>query len=388
MATDADWLEVAAVRSVSSEPDEWGDVVASCSSAEASGDEWASIAAALPAQPSPETDEPSVVVLADTPSAPRRRRGRPRSNPPATERPSDLIAPVSGAALCLARMTDLPRCWRNRGDDLAPCTDRALLARVDAPRPDDEMYATRVRGLSRLHPLLQRLDAAAELGRRACEVGVDDGTLRLVRQHFLGDDPARLPLDSLAECYGLQRRKIMVALVRAASAVSIAERGVIFDLAAAVVRGCGTNALLYIEAVQYDETPMITTTAHDTTNLVEHSADRGGPLVEHTTTLGIRLRPTPAVTRILQTNATYGMVFQLGGRLACIVGRSICHLQDLERCTSETVCEAQLSISATPIVASAFADKLRAACADKAGCNVAAERGVAAARGPEWEPLL
>ena len=115
----------------------------------------------------------------------------------------------------------------------------------------------------------------------------------------------------------------MVALVRAASAVSIAERGVIFDLAAAVVRGCGTNALLYIEAVQYDETPMITTTADETTNLLEHSADRGGPLVEHTTTLGIRLRPTPAVTRILQTNATYGMVFQLGGRLACIVGRSI-----------------------------------------------------------------
>ena len=133
---------------------------------------------------------------------------------------------------------------------------------------------------------------------------------------------------------------------------------------------------------------MITTTSHDTTNLVEHSADHGGEVVEHTTALGVRLRPTPAVTRVFPTNATYGLVFRFNGRLACIMGRSICHLQDLERCTAETVCEAQLRISVASLWASAFADKLRAACADNAGYNAAAERGAAAARGPEWESLL
>ena len=160
------------------------------------------------------------------------------------------------------------------------------------------------------------------------------------------------------------------------------------ELDAVVVRGCGKDALLYIEAVQYDETPMITTTAHETTTLVECSADHGGAIVENTIAFAARLRPTPTVTRILQTNGTYGLVFRFSGRLTCILGRSICHLQDLERCTAETVCEAQMRISATSLGASAFADKLRAACADKVGYNVADERGAAAARGPEWQSLL
>ena len=137
------------------------------------------------------------------------------------------------------------------------------------------------------------------------------------------------------------------------------------ELDAAVVRGRGKDALLYIEAVQFDETPMIATTAHETTHLVEHSADHGGEIVEHTTALGVRLRPTPTVTRVLRTNATYGLVFRYSGRLACITGRPICRLQDLERRTAETVCEAQLRISATSLWASAFADKLRASCAGK-----------------------
>ena len=388
-AMAADWLEVAAAESASSELDDWGGIVATCSIDHTSDEEWASIVAALPAPASPEIDEPSAVVLDDAASVlcpTRRRRGRPRRSPPATETSSVAVVPVSDVALGASGPTDLSRWWSSRVNDLAHCTERSLWARVAATRLADQMCATRVRGLSRLHPLLQGLDAASELGRRSSEIGADDGLLQLVSEHFFGADPARVSMSALAERYGVHRESILAALVRAAGAVCVAERGLVFDLAAAVVRGCGTNALLYVEAVQYDETPMITTTAHETTSLVECSVGQAGSLVA-TSTLGIRMRPTPTVTRILQTNATYGLVFRCRGRLSCIVGRSICHLQDLERCTADTVCEAQLRISATPLCARGFVDKLRVACADKAGCNAAAERGIAAARGPEWQNL-
>ena len=67
----------------------------------------------------------------------------------------------------------------------------------------DHMLATRSRGLSALHPLMQALDAAAELGHRSSGNEIDEGTLRLVREHFLGADPARTSVAALAERYGL-----------------------------------------------------------------------------------------------------------------------------------------------------------------------------------------
>ena len=134
----------------------------------------------------------------------RRRRGRPRRIARTTERPSDAIAPVSGVALELGRTLALPIFWHNRGENLAQLTAGVLATRLST-HSDRAAHtiATRVRGLSALHPLMHTLDAAAELGRRSSGVDIDDGTLRLVREHFLGTDPARVSLAALAERYGL-----------------------------------------------------------------------------------------------------------------------------------------------------------------------------------------
>ena len=64
-AMAADWLEVAAAESASSELGDWGGIAATCSIDHTSDEEWASIVAALPAHASPEIDEPSAVVFDD-----------------------------------------------------------------------------------------------------------------------------------------------------------------------------------------------------------------------------------------------------------------------------------------------------------------------------------
>ena len=61
----------------------------------------------------------------------------------------------------------------------------------------------------------------------------------MIREHFLGTDPARVS---------------SATSVRAATAISVAERGARFELDAAAVRGCGNDAFLHIESVQHDET--------------------------------------------------------------------------------------------------------------------------------------
>lgn len=155
--------------------------------------------------------------------------------------------------------------------------------------------------------------------------------------------------------------------------------------------------LLYIDAVAYDETPLpvalkrsgLPDTAQAGDAAKETRAGSFGPqcTLAPGSTLGGELRTTQGPQKIFSMVQAGGLFFRCGERRCAIISYSLTSLMMLERGNAEGLRAAALQTCAATLAAGWFQQRVRAVCTDRCSANMAAERMIAADRGPSWSSV-
>ncbi|CAK0909909.1 unnamed protein product, partial [Prorocentrum cordatum] len=220
---------------------------------------------------------------------------------------------------------------------------------------------------------------------RMDNAGRDETTTKVAR-HYLAQSGSRANVDfrvsskvSLAANLGVDRKKILSTLYRAASMVVHVDRGVRFAVEstlATTLHDC--DLLVYIDASMNDETSLKLGLQRQNDHNIQHTHNPA----EASTSLALTMPGMPAMSgrekttaKILQSRDSWGVLFRRrDGQLAACWGRSSTWLQLLDRTTGEVLREATCQRSSITQFCEKFKSKTRLTCLDKAASNEKAER--------------
>ena len=217
----------------------------------------------------------------------------------------------------------------------------------------------------------------------------DDDVVHKLNRWFVGGRSSRIGSQSMiADALQVDRRRLSSHAQRLANLAvhidhdcrAILEGSLATALAAA-------DLLAYVDMSRSDETPLpVGVASVGRCNRVAVEAPGSSAVVLQETALPLQSGPRhqKTTTKILQSEATFGMVVRLPSGLMQIVGNSLCWLQQLDRTTGECLAEAQAIRDACSTHADQFGFRTRLTVLDQASSNDRAERALLHRRKPGW----
>ena len=226
--------------------------------------------------------------------------------------------------------------------------------------------------------------------------GQPDEEVQKVVSFFLeGKASAMTSMESLAARLNVARKQLPVLTHRAGSALCLMEQMRSHQLELRLVSSLPRAALVhYIEAVQYDETPLRTRIVGDGALAKAKGRPPSAalavqallPLVDNTLVLregqskSLQVSASGAPQKIVQTRGDVGMVIRLGERLVTLSIRPHFPLAVVEDTSATCLRQLQLSLSRVGRAARAFQQVTRAATTDAFSGNKLAEASIGVER--------
>ena len=238
--------------------------------------------------------------------------------------------------------------------------------------------------------LVAALVAQLQSGRDA------DERVERVAHVFLSNRACALSsMEALSAALGVHRKTLGALAHRCAAGLGMLAHARWGRLEAALVNSLPRAALVhYVEAVQYDETPLWCrvvgdlTQANTATAMPATAAPSQRPAEASSSNIvcrvgqskSLQVKASGAPQRIMQTRGEMALVLRLGGKLVSIAFKSHFPLSVLEQCTAKCIKQQQLSMSRVGRAAKAFKSYTRAVTTDAFSGNKAAEGGIAQER--------
>ena len=248
--------------------------------------------------------------------------------------------------------------------------------------------------------------AALVAARASSSQSLDNDVTRLVNFYLEEQVAVALPMTAMSMITRVDRKRLLPLTFRAATAMFMLQRAVVSTFEDLVCQGLRRDDLVhYVEAVQYDETPMPTRLLGDPKQAPGHAAAglrlvRRGSIappahvlaVPATGICSIRSRGALKITtggtkqKIMQTRSEVGMVLKVGNRFCTMVFHASCPLAVLEDTTAKCITQQQLSISRCGRAALCFKGITRATTTDGHPSNILAESTIAGLRSGDRQP--
>jgi len=369
------------------------------------------------------TDHLSAIRLV-TPKAPsggKRGRGRGRGRPskritlvPKPEHSEALVSATSSSAVANANASVVSSGGAARSDTTAIVwlgKDISVAEAIELAKscPRSAPSVTILGGFTQRSSSGPALSGAVVAGQLTNVVDRDVDRLASVLLRHGGGQGSILSLTALSAVAQVERRKCAVQATRFAAFLTglCRERLALLEqtVEAMVPR---EGMVLYVEAVQYDETPMPTVVTGDTSQqaaskaaafkpaqqrlalaLADSGGSQGGQgaICRMGSTKALTVRASQSKHKVMQTRQDVGMLLRSGPTLFAVTFRLPSALAVVESTTAAVIQRQQQAISPIGRVSRCFQLSTRAATTDAYAANILAEKGICRERDPDQPGL-